>query len=157
MLSSRVNGSRHGVEAVRIRGADHREEIVVAYGEGVSHGIVKRKACASVIADGEDSTIGIDREARGHKAIYCAVVPALMLWHPVVRDVVSACCVRLGSVEMERQHMQALPAGQPFGSALSLAGAERLGSSARSCARPLRFAFEPGPEPSDAPPAMCRR
>src|SRR5258708_27989484 len=102
-VGKRVKGSRHGVEAVRIRGADHGAEIVVAYGEGVSHGVVKRKVCASVIAHGEDGIIGIDREARGHKAIHCAVVPALMLWHPVVRDVMGACCVRLGSVEMEWQ------------------------------------------------------
>src|SRR6266436_4543158 len=103
MLSSRVNGSRHGVETVRIRGADHRAEIVVAYREGVSHGVVKRKVGAGVITHGEDGIVGIDREARGHKAIHCAAVPALVLWHPVVRDVVGACCVRLGGVEMEWQ------------------------------------------------------
>src|SRR5437763_5990197 len=103
MLSSRVNGSRHGVETVRIRGADHRAEIVIAYREGVSHGVVKRKVGASVITHGEDGIIGIDREAGGHKAIHCAVVPALVLWHPVVRDVVGACGVRLGRVEMEWQ------------------------------------------------------
>src|SRR4029077_2872688 len=47
MLSSRVDGSRHGVETVRIRGADHRAEIVVAYREGVSDGVVKRKVGTS--------------------------------------------------------------------------------------------------------------
>src|SRR5260370_9870622 len=86
-----------------MRGAEYGAEIVGAYGEGVSHGIVKRKICPSVIAHCEDGIIGIDREARGHKAIHCAVVPALMLWHPVVRDVVGTCCVRLGSIEMEWQ------------------------------------------------------
>src|SRR5438477_473210 len=63
MLSSRVNGSCHGVETVRIRGADHRAEIVIAYREGVSHGVVKRKVGASVITHGEDGIIGIAREA----------------------------------------------------------------------------------------------
>src|SRR2546430_15286829 len=103
MLSSRVNRSGYGVETVGIRGADHRAEIVVAYREGVSHGVVKRKVGASVITHGGDGIIGIDREARGHKAIHCAVVTVLVLRHQVVRDVVGACCVSLGSVEMEWQ------------------------------------------------------
>ncbi len=61
ILSSWINGSRHGVQAVRIGGAQHGTEIVVADRERISHSIVKRNVRARVVAHGEYGIIGIDR------------------------------------------------------------------------------------------------
>src|SRR5947209_1909358 len=38
---------------------------------------------------------------RIHKSVHLAVVPALMLWHPVVADVVRARRIHLGCVQMK--------------------------------------------------------
>src|SRR2546429_9485861 len=59
--------------------------------------------CASVVAHAQYRVIGINRKTRTHKAVHCTVVPALMLRHPVVSDVVRACGIRCGGVQMERQ------------------------------------------------------
>src|ERR1700676_1069299 len=98
-----VNRSSHAVKAVRIAGTHCRAEVVVTDRESVSHGIVKRKVRPCVVPHGQCGIIEIDGQTRSDKAIHGTIVPALMLRHPGVSDVMSAGRIRLRSVEMEWQ------------------------------------------------------
>ena len=98
-----IDGGCHGVEAIGIGGADDGAAVVVAEGEGIGDGVVVRQVGARVVAHGEHGVVGVDGKARSDEAIHRAVVPALVLRNPVVRDVVGAGGVGLRGVEVEGQ------------------------------------------------------
>jgi len=96
-----IERSGHGVEAIGIGRAEDGTEIVVTDGEGVGEGVVEGKIGASVIAHGEHSVVRVDGNVRSDETVHGAVVPALVLGNPIVRNVVSAGGVGCGGVEMK--------------------------------------------------------
>ena len=101
--ASGIEGSGHGVEAIGIGRAEDGTEIAVADGEGVGEGVVKGKIGTSVIAHREHGVIRVDGNVGSDETVHGAVVPALVLWNPIVRNVVSTGGVGCGSVEMKRK------------------------------------------------------
>src|SRR5260370_39741849 len=83
--------------------AHHRAKKVVANRETIGQGVIVGNVCARVVAHAQYGVVGINRKTRTDKTVHCTAVPALMLRHPVVRDVMRAGCIRCGGVQVEWQ------------------------------------------------------